>query len=155
MDHEQFKTLLKDIKLGKKLPDAIYLHIDAFGEIPNDLSKFTKIVANALKVSSWNVAKFSKKEFKLSLLFYPDFYKDSYPALERAVTVDLKRLEHKVINYTDSDNPPILHRKELFVPKSHEMYDLFCAITKEGENIGLYENTRIIGFSKSTQYLRS
>ena len=153
MDHEQFKTLLKDIKLGKKLPDAIYLHIDAFGEIPNDLSKFTKIVANALKVSSWNVAKFSKKEFKLSLLFYPDFYKDSYPALERAVTVDLKRLEHKVINYTDSDNPPILHRKELFVPKSHEMYDLFCAITKEGENIGLYENTRIIGFRETWRNL--
>ena len=153
MDHEQFKTLLKDIKLGKKLPDAIYLHIDAFGEIPNDLSKFTKIVANALKVSSWNVAKFSKKEFKLSLLFYPDFYKDSYPALERAVTVDLKRLEHKVINYTDSDNPPILHRKELFVPKSHEMYDLFCAITKEGENIGLYENTRIIGFRETRRNL--
>ena len=153
MDHEKFKKLLKDIKLGKKLPDAIYLHVDAFDEIPGALSKFTQIVANALKVSSWNVAKFSRKEFKLSLLYYPDFYEDSYPALEQAVTVDLKKLEHKVISYKDSENPPILHRKELFVPESHGMYGLFCEITKEGEDLGLYENTRIIGFKETWKNL--
>jgi len=153
MDHEKFKKLLKDIKLGKKLPDAIYLHVDAFDEIPGALSKFTQIVANALKVSSWNVAKFSRKEFKLSLLYYPDFYEDSYPALEQAVTVDLKKLEHKVISYKDSENPPILHRKELFVPESHGMYGLFCEITKEGEDVGLYENTRIIGFKETWKNL--
>ena len=153
MDHEKFKKLLKDIKLGKKLPDAIYLHVDAFDEIPGALSKFTQIVANALKVSSWNVAKFSRKEFKLSLLYYPDFYEDSYPALEQAVTVDLKKLEHKVISYKDSENPPKLHRKELFVPESHGMYGLFCEITKEGEDVGLYENTRIIGFKETWKNL--
>ena len=153
MDHEKFKKLLKDIKLGKKLPDAMYLHVDAFDEIPGALSKFTQIVANALKVSSWNVAKFSRKEFKLSLLYYPDFYEDSYPALEQAVTVDLKKLEHKVISYKDSENPPILHRKELFVPESHGMYGLFCEITKEGEDVGLYENTRIIGFKETWKNL--
>jgi DNA phosphorothioation-associated putative methyltransferase len=153
MDHESFTTLVKNIKLGKKLTDAIYLHVDAFNEIPDDLSQFTKNVANALRVTSWNVAKFSRKEFKLSLLFYPNFYEDSYPALEQAITVDLKKLEHRVISYKDSDNPPILHRKELFIPKTHQMYGLFCEITKEGEDVGLYENTRIIGFRETWKNL--
>ncbi|MBF4281074.1 hypothetical protein EAY27_28770, partial [Vibrio anguillarum] len=87
--------------------------------------------------------------FRLSLLSYPEFYSDSYPALEQSLNVDLSKLTHKVTCYRSSDNPPILHRKETMILPDSEYYDHFVALTQEGEKAGLYDNTRTIGFKRS------
>lgn len=151
MNAEQFKELIKKVKTAKKLPDAIYFHKDAFGDAPIELTKFIKIVAKALKIEEkdYDLIKLFKSDFRLSLLSYPDFYTDSYPALKQSVTVDLGKLSHRITQYHDSDNPPILHRKETMIPTSHEYHPLFCEITAEGETANLYENTRMIGFKNS------
>lgn len=151
MNAEQFNQLVKKVDIGKKLPDAIYLHKDAFGHIPASLSKFIEIVAKALKIScaNWNLVKLQRKHFGLSLLNYPEFFNESYPALHTSITIDLNKLIHKVTHYDQSNNPPILHRKETMLPSSHENYELFKLITEEGERAGLYENSRVIGFKKS------
>ncbi|MBE0364124.1 hypothetical protein PULV_a1690 [Pseudoalteromonas ulvae UL12] len=151
MNAEQFKELVKQVKIAKKLPDAIYFHKDAFDDVPNELAKFIKIVAQALKIEEkdYELVKLFKADFRLSLLSYPDFYTDSYPALNQSVTVDLAKLSHRITQYRDSDNPPILHRKETMVPHTSDYYQLFCDITAEGEQAGLYENTRMIGFKNS------
>ncbi|WP_052748958.1 DNA phosphorothioation-associated putative methyltransferase [Arsukibacterium ikkense] len=151
MNAEQFKDLVKQVKVGKKLPDAIYLHKDAFSALPPILTKFVQVVATALKVpdGDWNVVKLFKADFRLSLLHYPDFYSDAYPALKQSVSVDLAKLQHRVTRYDDHDNPPILHRKEHFILPDHPDYDSFCMITQEGEAAGLYDNPRMIGFKAS------
>lgn len=94
MNAEQFNQLVKQVSAGKKLPDAIYLHKDAFSALPPVVAKFIGVVATALKVpdSDWNIVKLFKTNFRLSLLYYPDFYTDAYPALYQSVTVDLARL---------------------------------------------------------------
>ncbi|OXX35889.1 hypothetical protein B9J90_09340 [Vibrio sp. V09_P4A23P171] len=48
MDAEQFSQLVAQIKIGKQLPEAIYLHKDAFSALPTTLSKFILAVAKAL-----------------------------------------------------------------------------------------------------------
>lgn len=151
MNAEKFNGLIKQVSAGKKLPDAIYLHRDAFTALPPVLAKFISVVATALKVSDkdWNIVKLFKNNFRLSLLHYPDFYTDAYPVLQQSVTVDLVKLQHKVTRYDDHDNPPILHRKEHFILKEHPEYENFCLITQEGEAAGLYENPRMIGFKAS------
>lgn len=151
MNAEQFNELVKQVNVGKKLPDAIYLHKDAFGTLPLVLAKFINVVATALKIpeSDWNIVKLFKTNFRLSLLHYPDFYTDAYPALQQSVTVDLTKLKHRVTRYHEHDNPPILHRKELFILPSHPDYESFCLITQEGEAAGLYDNPRMIGFKAS------
>lgn len=151
MDAEKFAHLVNSTKVGKQLPDAIYFHKDAFQSAPEPLVKFIYLIAKALKVKDedWNLVKLFKKDFRLSLLSYPTFYTESYPALTRSVAVDLVKLNHRVTRYEDSDNPPILHRKETMITSEHNLYDLFCEITKEGEAAGLYENTRMIGFKQS------
>lgn len=59
-------------------------------------------------------------------------------------------------NYSKSENPPILHRKETFVFENYPEYQTFSAITKEGEQANLYEKSRTIGFRKSwLQLIRS
>jgi len=155
MNAEQFKSLVKETKLGKKLPDAIYFHKDAFDHAPEALTKFINVVAKALKVDDekWNLVKVFRNDFRLSLLNYPKFYEDSYPVLEQSVNVDLSKLSHKVTKYSEQENPPILHRKETMVSKSNDFYEHFVMLTQEGEAAGLYENTRMIGFKESWQRL--
>ncbi|MBF4248529.1 hypothetical protein EA004_26710, partial [Vibrio anguillarum] len=146
-----FKSLIKQVKMGKQLPDAIYIHKDAMNAIPDSLQHFIPAVARAVNLPSeqWNLIKLFKNEFRLSLLSYPEFYSDSYPALEQSLNVDLSKLTHKVTCYRSSDNPPILHRKETMILPDSEYYDHFVALTQEGEKAGLYDNTRTIGFKRS------
>ncbi|MDP5142659.1 DNA phosphorothioation-associated putative methyltransferase [Rheinheimera baltica] len=155
MNSDKFNELVKQARAGKKLPDAIYLHKDAFRALPPPLAKFVTVVATALKVpdSDWNIVKLFKTSFRLSLLQYPDFYTDAYPALQQSVTVDLAKLQHRVTRYDEHDNPPILHRKEHFILPEHPDYESFCLITQEGEAAGLYDNPRMIGFKASWQRL--
>jgi DNA phosphorothioation-associated putative methyltransferase len=155
MNAAQFNELVKQACAGKKLPDAIYLHRDAFCALPPLLAKFIGVVATALKVpeSDWNIVKLFKNNFRLSLLHYPDFYTDAYPALRQSVTVDLAKLQHRLTRYDEHDNPPILHRKEHFILPDHPDYESFCLITQEGEAVGLYDNPRMIGFKASWQRL--
>lgn len=151
MNEELFASLVEQIRIGKRLPDAIYLHKDAFSSLPEKLVSFIFAVGKAVSLpeDEWNMVKIFKKEFRLSLLHYPDFYTDAYPALKQSLNVDLSRLTHKVTRYEDSDNPPILHRKETMILPSSEYFQEFSAITEEGENAGLYENSRLIGFKRT------
>ncbi|MBA6362021.1 hypothetical protein H4J49_19665, partial [Colwellia sp. BRX8-6] len=127
MNAEQFKKLVNSLDVGKKLPDSIYFHKDTFSDVPEVLVKFITIVAKALKVDdeNWNLVKVFRKDFRLSLLNYPLFFEDSYPALEQSVNVDLTKLSHRITNYSKQDNPPILHRKETMVSKHHESFEHF------------------------------
>lgn len=151
MNAEQFSSIVKELSIGKKLPDATYIHKSALNEVPTKLKNVIFAVGTALKLApeSWDIVKLSRKQFALSLLSYPTFFSDSYPALEQSVTVDLAKLNHKVTDYSGYDNPPILHRKETMISSQHDSYEEFCLITEEGENAGLYENTRHIGFKAS------
>ncbi|TRX56698.1 DNA phosphorothioation-associated putative methyltransferase [Thalassomonas sp. M1454] len=155
MNAEQYKKLVKQTSIGKVLPDAIYFHKDYFNEAPPLLIKFIKVVANALKIedNDWNLVKLFKNDFRISLLNYPTFFENSYPALHQSVTIDLVKLSHRIAKYDTQDNPPILHRKETMIPTSHKYHEEFSLITQEGEAIGLYENTRMIGFKNSWERL--
>ncbi|TMN87087.1 hypothetical protein CWB72_16670 [Pseudoalteromonas phenolica] len=148
MNAEQFKALVKETKIGKRLPDAIYLHKTALVEAPSEIAKFIPIVANALKVDAneWDIVKLFKSDFKLSLLSYPEFFSDPYPALKQSVTVDLSKLAHRVTNYENHENPPILHRKETMLCANHPNYNDYQQVTEQAEQLRFYENPRMIGF---------
>ncbi len=151
MNTEQFNALIKTVKIGKLVGNARYLHISAFSEITPELKDFILLIANALKIppDDWNIIKLHTQQYRLSYLNYPHFYQDSYPALQQSITVDLENKTQKIAHYSDSENVPILHRKELFITKNNKHYSDFISITEEGEAAGLYANSRIIGFKKS------
>ncbi|MGY5450536.1 DNA phosphorothioation-associated putative methyltransferase [Agarivorans sp. MS3-6] len=155
MDAQRYSQLVKQAKIGKQLPDAIYLHIDAMFSLPSELQSFIPAVANAVKLGpeQWNIIKLFKRDFRLSLLHYPNFYDDPYPALSQSLNVDLTRLNHKITSYSETDNPPILHRKETMIDPNHPEFENFKMITQEGETAGLYENSRLIGFKSSWLHL--
>lgn len=146
MNKEQFQQLISDLPCGKKKPQAIYIHKSALEN--EQLRTFLSRIQSALKQDDydWNIAKFWKSDFKFSLLNYPSFEENSYPELSCSLFVDLDKKHHRINSYTNADNPPVLHRKELMITKEHPSFEEFTLITQEGEQAGLYENTRAIGF---------
>ena len=151
MDFSSFQKLVKSITIGKHLPDAIYLHKSSLIHIHDELTELTYRISKALKIpdNSWDLVKFNKRDYKLSLLSYPTFFEEPYPALHKSYTIDLSKLSMREANYSASENPPILHRRETFIEPNHPQINFFESFTKEGEEIGLYENTRTIGFKQS------
>lgn len=154
MDFTVYKKLVDQLKIGKRLSDAVYLHKDSIDLIPSKLqdecARLQKIFASDF---SWDVVKFFRRDHKLSFLSYPTFFTESYPALVASLTIDLSRESSRVISYSESNNPPILHRRETFISEDHPHFLEACEITREGEAIGLYENARKIGFKKSWERL--
>jgi DNA phosphorothioation-associated putative methyltransferase len=157
MDYQEYKGLVAQIKIGKQLPDSVYVHNSSLSGVPAKLVAITIKIADLLKIvdEAWNIVKFNKRDFKLSLLSYPAFDSYAYPALNHSFTIDLAKLSVREASYKDSTNPPILHRKETFVADDYPLREEFCGITAEGESIDLYENTRTIGFKQSWERLIS
>ena len=155
MNYPEFRALVKAIDCGKHLPDSIYIHGSAIGAIPNQLAKTTISIAQALKIkdASWNIVKYYKRDFKLSLLHYPAFDQSPYPSLHRSFTIDLEKLTMRESNYVNSENPPILHRKETLVMPDYKFYSQFKKATEAGEKIGLYAKPSAIGFKKQWEQL--
>ncbi|KXI29586.1 DNA phosphorothioation-associated putative methyltransferase [Paraglaciecola hydrolytica] len=151
MDALSFSKLTAELPIGKSTPQAIYVHCSGIQN--TQLLEFINRILSALKQSSfsWDVAKFSKHSFQFSVLAYPDFDTEAYPELKTSLFVDLNKKHHRINDYSKSDNPPILHRKELMVAATYPQYDEFTLITQEGELAGLYENTRAIGFKLGWQ----
>jgi DNA phosphorothioation-associated putative methyltransferase len=85
---------------------------------------------------------------KVSYLAYPDFDSDPHPALAGALVVPLDGFDVKYWDYRDSDNPPILHRKEQFVPPDYPDRQKFARLTQQEEKHGLLDDTLRIGHRK-------
>jgi DNA phosphorothioation-associated putative methyltransferase len=148
MDANDFKKSVKQIKTGKHLPDSIYLHKSAIQTLSDPLLDFLeKTIAKAtLKAVPWNIIKLFKREFKISLLDYPEFYTEAFPSLACSHSIELQDLTIKRIQYKNSKNPPILHRKETLLDPKDPLITEYRELTQQVENEGLFVNKRIIGF---------
>jgi len=155
LDFNDYKSIVKSVKIGKHLPNAIYIHKSAIKLLPSDLINFihTISIQYELKNKKWNLLKIFKRDFKLSFLNYPDFDIHSYPQLFESYNVDLLKQKLRQANYKKSNNPPILHRKETFVTHDYPNISVFKNITIEGERIGLYDSPKTIGFKKNWERL--
>ena len=155
MEFSEYRDIVKGLKIGKKLPDSIYVHESSLSALPENLAELALNTSTHFKIkkNSWNIIKFYKKDYKIAYLNYPDFEENSYPPLNLSQVVDLHKQSARKSNYTKSENPPILHRKETFVSESYPLAPLFKEITAEGEAIGLYEKTSRIGFKKNWERL--
>jgi hypothetical protein len=96
-------------------------------------------------VEGANLIKLNRRSPKISYLAYPDFDRDPHPALVESLVVNLQTFEVRYYNYRESDSPPILHRKETFVPDDYPARATFERLTRQEERWGLYETPASIG----------
>jgi len=132
----EYREQVKSLQSGKKLPTAIYLHRSAIESVLSvTLLSYIFDTLNKLNITEpWNLLKLYKRDFKITLLNYPDFDTYAYPALHTSITIDLEELTKRKANYQKSDNPPILHRKETFVLANYPLIENFKV--KWSSNIG-------------------
>ena len=100
-------------------------------EIPPVLQVYegcARVLAGTDRPSA-NMIKLSVTEPQVSYLTYPDFDRDPHPALRSAITVNLRKLSVDWRDYSRSDNPPLLHRKEEFLGDEHPKRDPFARLT--------------------------
>lgn len=133
-------------KVGKRLPDALYVHSSALSALDPLLQRYenqARQLANLTEAPT--LVKFSTEKSSLSYLFYPDFDLDPHPSLQTSIQVNFYSGEVTRRDYSGASNPFILHRKETFVTPDYPHYQQFAALTRQEEALGLLDNPRAIG----------
>jgi DNA phosphorothioation-associated putative methyltransferase len=148
------KDSLRDI--GKKIGEYRYLHGSALHVLEPEVQQRIADAASRASIvigKNFNVVKLSSRTDDLTLLNYPTFFEEAFPILEQSWKFDLETLDYRYRVYSESINPPILHRKELLLTPDHEEIPRFSALTKEAESVGLFDDTKRIGFLQEWERL--
>jgi len=108
--------------VGKLLPDSLYVHTSTLPFLSPVLRALVlRASVLASESDQTNVVKIYRSGAAVSFLEYEDFDTVAHPRLLLSIHVPLIEGKGPVIRRERSDNPPILHRKELFV---HPIYPL-------------------------------
>ena len=138
--------------VGKLLPDALYVHRSALPQLDPSLQKLEQEArAKIPQAEQSTLVKFNLLKPKLSFLFYPEFDSDPHPSLKLTIQVDVDTGEISERNYDQTNNPPLLHRKEMFVAADYPLYKTFQRLTQQEETLGLLTSPQSIGTTKGWQ----
>lgn len=145
MQAGEFQNAVRALHYGKNLPDARYILRPEMGNIAEALLTEVLRAETAAAPGSWNLLKLHTDQFAITFLSYPDFDCDPHPALAEATKINLNTGSVVRTNYRGRANPPILHRKETFLPPNDPRIPAFAALTKREEEAGLYRDSSRIG----------
>lgn len=134
------------IPLGKRTPDSFYIHISALESLPSILRVYEGCARHYVgHVDDANLIKLHRHRSQVSYLSYPKFERDPHPALAESLVIALDTLKIRWTDYSERENPPILHRKETFLEPSNPLHERFARLTLQEERRGLLEETSTIG----------
>lgn len=132
--------------VGKLTPNALYLHSSARSLLPPVLRVYEGCARAYIgSVEGANIIKLHRRVPQVSYLAYPAFEREPHPALFASLVVPLRTFRIRYLEYPESPNPPILHRKEQFISHEHPLKSKFAKLTKQEERCGLYAATTVIG----------
>jgi DNA phosphorothioation-associated putative methyltransferase len=132
--------------VGKQLPDDLYVHRSALDTLEPLLRIYEGCGRAYLgEVDGANIIKIHRRSGKLSYLVYPNFENDAHPALLRSIRVNLRTRQIDSKDYSQSANPPVLHRKDAFLLPDNPLHEKFARLTAQEEKHGLLDDTARIG----------
>jgi len=123
--------------VGKRLPEDFYLHRSAEESLPALLRVLLFAAGQIVGEVDYNILKIAMDGRKVSFLKYKDFDEDAHPALFHSVRVHLPTASYAIRDYSASENPPVLHRKETFVDVLYPEHSTFAELTRQEEELGL------------------
>ena len=156
---EEFILAVRKLPFGKVLPEARYIFCPRHGvdTVPPELAAEIDRAATAARikdgVDDWNLLKFHTREHAITFLAYPDFDTNPHPALASATKINLRTGTIVRTDFRQRANPPILHRKETFLPPDDPRRGEFAALTRQEEEYGLYREPSKIGLRVHWQTL--
>ena len=144
--------------IGKRVLGDLYVHIDYLTFVNWD-EQITELLERGRSAMSpedlhyCNVMKINTDRNRLSFLQYLDFDTDPFPSLNGSWVFDPIAKKCTLRSYATSFNPPILHRKELLVGRSHPQRPAWDETTPTAERLGLFASERPIGFKLNWERL--
>jgi DNA phosphorothioation-associated putative methyltransferase len=143
---EEVNAACSAAPIGKKTPEALYVHVSAVDRLPANLRVFEGCARAYIgRVDGANIVKLNRLEPQISYLSYPGFEDDPHPALAQSLSVHLQTFRVRTRDYSDFRNPPILHRKETLLPAEHPLRAKFARLTAAEEAKGLFDEGNRIG----------
>ncbi len=137
-DAEAVDDACRRSPVGKLLPNALYVHRSALESFDPLLRVYEGCARAYLgEIEGANLIKLHRQSGKVSYLVYPEFATDPHPALVRSIKRNLRSREIESLDYARSENPPILHRKETFLPAELPLRSKFERLTRQEERAGL------------------
>ncbi|MGP0068837.1 MAG: DNA phosphorothioation-associated putative methyltransferase [Isosphaeraceae bacterium] len=131
---------------GKLLPNALYVHRSTLESLDPLLRVYEGCARAYLgEIEGANLIKLHRQSGKVSYLVYPEFQTDPHPALLRSIKLNRRSRAIESIDHAGSENPPILHRKETFLPPDHPLRSKFERLTRQEGRAGLLDETATIG----------
>lgn len=151
-DSQVIQAACRKATVGKLTSDALYIHASALPLLPPILRVYEGCARNYVgSVEGANIIKLHCGKPQISYLQYPEFEKNPHPALAASLVVPLQTFRIKYREYKDSPNPPILHRKELFIAQEHPLYAKFARLTRQEEKYCLFDSSETIGTREGWQ----
>ena len=137
----------QDSAIGKQTPSALYVHISAI----HCLTPILRVYEGCARayigtVAGANLVKLHRQKPQISYLAYPEFDENPHPSLAGSLIVPLQSFRIRYRDYSNSINPPILHRKDAFVTTGHPLYSKFKKLTEQEEAMGLLGQSSPIGY---------
>jgi DNA phosphorothioation-associated putative methyltransferase len=114
--------------VGKSMPTALYVHTSAVQDLPALLRLYEGCARSYIGAVEG-----------------PSFETDPHPTLVSSVSVHLQTFRMKQRSFAEAANPPVLHRKELFVSPTHKLWPKFERLTRIEEERGLFNDPAHIG----------
>ncbi len=143
---QTLSLIAEDQAVGKVTREALYVHVSAMQHLAPEFRVYEGCVRASFGDVEWaNVVKLSLRESRISYLAYPEFDRTPHPSLREALSVTLPALGARYRDYSTSDNPPVLHRKELLVGQDYPHHGKFSRLTAQEERWGLLDSSREIG----------
>ena len=137
------KEKCSQVSIGKRLPEDFYIHKSAETQLPALLTLMIFAARQVVGQIEYDLIKISLDGKKVSFLRYRDFEDMPHPELIHSVRVFLPTSTYTIRDYSNSLNPPILHRKEALIDPLHLRYAEFAALSAQEESYDLLSRSDI------------
>lgn len=151
-DRAAIDEACRQAPFGKLTHEALYVHVSAVPRLPPLLRVYEgcgRVLTGTVEGAT--IVKLNRLEPKVSYLIYPAFDDEAHPVLTMSVRADLRGLDVRIRDFRSAKNPPILHRKELFVPYDYPGREEFVRLSMEEERAGLFLEPTTIGTREGWQ----
>jgi hypothetical protein len=130
--------------IGKLTPEALYVHVAGISQLPAVLRVYVGCAETLTgRVENATILKMHREKPQVSFLIYPSFDKDPHPSLAASIVARLREFTVSYKDFSTRDNPPILHRKETFLPDAYPSRVKFERLTLQEERAGLLDKPTI------------
>ena len=143
-NQEAIEVACRSATFGKLTPEALYVHVAGLSQAPAILRIYTGC-AEALtgRVNEATILKMHRLKPQVSFLVYPDFDRIPHPTLQASIVSRIREQAVSYKNFSNRENPPLLHRKESFVPEDYPGRKKFERLTLQEERAGLLSDPSI------------